>query len=182
MASPSHAWLFAASACWGPAAASADKWSNCTAVWMARSPPSRASAMHMMDTKCTTSCWIEYLASRLSSHDKFKLAASHFIIFILVPAVISHHSACVLYFCLINRVYCECDASVDHPLSIYSPPRLCRSGVFLAAEPTINWGIRNSEKLLITTVIRIPHRLYSAQGYGTCSGESWANTIGSNGL
>lgn len=180
MASPSHAWLFGASACWGPAAASADKWSNCTAVWMARSPPpSRASAMHMMDTKCTTSCWIEYLASCLSSHYKFKLAESHFIIF---NAVISHHSARVLYFCLINRVYCECDASVDHPLSIYSATRLCRSGGFLAAEPTINWGIRNSEKLLITTVIRIPHRLYSAQGYGTCSGGSLANTIGSNGL
>lgn len=33
----------------------------------------------------------------------------------------------------------------------------------LAAKHAINWGIRNPEKLLITTVIHIPHRLYSAQ-------------------
>lgn len=40
---------------------------------------------------------------------------------------------------------------------------LCKAGICLAAKHTINWGIRNPEKLLITTVIHIPHRFYSAQ-------------------
>lgn len=40
---------------------------------------------------------------------------------------------------------------------------LSKAGMSLAAKHTINWGIRNPEKLLITTVIHIPHRLYSAQ-------------------
>lgn len=40
---------------------------------------------------------------------------------------------------------------------------LCKAGMSLAAKYTIKWGIRNPEKLLITTVIHIPHRLCSAQ-------------------
>lgn len=62
---------------------------------------------------------------------------------------------------------------------------LCKAGMGPVAKHTINWGIRNPEKFLITAVIHIPHRLCSEHlwaGDGAWSGEGWANAIGPNGL